>query len=130
MKKVVVLLLLSFSMAAQAQKWILIDESPDGATRLFAESGSLQVERNKNGVLVASATFSYTNKGTRSVIVAATTIEACAAGGGQIIYGNDTERVRHWWDATGKRLYDSMAKAICFAVEATLQQNRQEGRGI
>lgn len=129
MKKFLLAFLLS-PLYVFAQDWVLIEENSNGSTRLFGERGSLLFGKTDQGVLVASARFSLVENGTRTIYFAATLVQSCAAGNGQmtVVAENSTQVSRFWWDKTGKRVFDVMAISICSAVDAARQQNSQPGQ--
>lgn len=128
MKTLFAAVLAALSFTASAQEWILLDESPDGSVRLFSQAQSGEISRNKNDVLVVSATFAITRNGERYVFTAVTGVTTCP-NGGEIIYGRTGELIeRQWWDATGKRLYDTMGKLLCAVVELEAKRSKKKDK--
>lgn len=126
MKKLLIAFLLS-PLYVFAQDWVLIEENSNGTTRLFGERGSLLLGRTDQGVLVASARFSLVENGVRTIYFAATVVQSCDAGNGQmtVVAEDSTQVSRFWWDKTGKRVFDVMAISICAGVDVVRQRNSQ-----
>lgn len=116
------------SSTAHAADWFYVGDVEDGSkARLLGQSGSLSVQKNKNGVVVAGGTFVYVVNGEmQSPFWVGLNAQSCFQDGGEMVVSKAKDNVtKYWWSRNGVKMYDLMGKTICDAVETMLKNQDQ-----
>jgi hypothetical protein len=125
MKLLALISALLISLPATAS-WFIAAETEDGE-RILGKNGSLDIKKNKNGVWVATGDFAIVVDGEPKVnFKAGIPVETCVHGNGQIALGDDEAYQMFWWDRSGNKIYDRLAKVLCEGIVQYLKRAPDE----
>lgn len=127
LKKFLASTLLTVSLAANANNWIMVQEADNG-NRLIVDIETFMVTKGDDNTPLVAAIFSYVEDGKLGEPFAfVTDLKSCTTRNGLIhhrmydgVKWNTVQR--YFWSKNGRKMYDAGGMALCDMLEVKVRQ--------